>query len=210
MTRREILGFALAGVPASATISCGKKSARMETAPSEYKVRLQTTKGDVVILVHRNWSPLGADHFYELVKMRFYNNNAFFRALKSFVVQWGINGDPNVNKSWSTITIKDDPPKVSNKTGTVVFAKTGEPDSRTTQVFVNLRDNSDTLDPQGFTPFGEVIQGLDIISSVYMGYGDFPPAGEGPNPAAMADIGNDYLEEHFPKLDYVKKAAVMP
>lgn len=210
MTRRRVLTYSFSSALAALTISCGKKSAKMATAPPEYKVRLQTTKGEVVILVHRNWSPLGADHFYELVKMGFYNNNAFFRALKGFVVQWGINGDPNVNKSWSQITIKDDPPKVSNKTGTVVFAKTGEPDSRTTQVFVNLRDNSDTLDPQGFTPFGEVIQGLDVISSVYMGYGDAPPSGEGPNQAAIADIGAPYLEEHFPKLDYVRKAALMP
>jgi peptidyl-prolyl cis-trans isomerase A (cyclophilin A) len=170
---------------------------------------MQTTKGDVVILVHRDWSPIGADHFYELTKMGFYNNNAFFRALKGFVVQWGINGDPQVNKSWSEISIPDDPPKVSNKTGTVVFAKTGEPNSRTTQVFVNLADNSGSLDPQGFTPFGEVIQGLDNLMHVYMEYGDIPPNGSGPNPAAIADIGNPYLEEHFPKLDYIKKAQII-
>jgi len=193
-------------------ISCSKpakKSTATEPSPAQYKVKLQTTKGDIVILVHRDWSPIGADHFYELVKMGYYNNNAFFRALKGFVVQWGMNGDPAVNKSWSEITIKDDPPKVSNKTGSVTFAKTGEPNSRTTQLFINIADNSGTLDSQGFTPFGEVIQGLDLVMTLYNGYGEGAPQGEGPSQAAIADIGNGYLEEHFPKLDYVKKATIV-
>ncbi len=116
-----------------------RKSAEMSRGPDQYKVRLQTTKGDVVILVHRDWSPLGADHFYELTKMGFYNDNYIFRALKGFIVQWGMNGDPKLNKDWSEIPIRDDPPKVSNKTGTVVFAMAG-PNSRTTQVFINLGD----------------------------------------------------------------------
>ena len=182
----------------------------MGPGPAQYKVRLQTTKGNVVILVHRDWSPLGADHFYELTKMDFYDKNAFFRALRGFVVQWGINGDPQVNRSWSEISIKDDPPKVPNKIGTVVFAKTSEPDSRTTQVFINLGDNSSSLDPQGFTPFGEVIQGMDNVMKIYTDYGEISPNGTGPSPAAIADIGNPYLEEHFPKLDYIKTARVIP
>lgn len=211
MTRRHLI-FCLAGCAASlVSLSCGsKKTAQMGPSPAQYKVRLQTTRGDVVILVHRDWSPLGADHFYELTQMRFYDNNAFFRALRGFVVQWGINGDPQVNKSWSEITIKDDPPKVSNKIGTVVFAKTGEPNSRTTQLFINLGDNSAALDPQGFTPFGEVIQGMENVMKIYADYGEIAPSGTGPNPAAIADIGNPYLEEHFPKLDYVKTARVIP
>ncbi len=193
------------------SMSCGgKKSAEMAPAPAQYKVLLQTTKGDVVILVHRDWSPLGADHFYELTKMGFYNDNAFFRALRGFVVQWGINGDPKVNKDWSVITIRDDPPKVSNKIGTVVFAKTSEPNSRATQVFINLGDNSASLDSQGFTPFGEVIQGMDRVMSIYTEYGEGSPNGSGPSQAAIADIGNPYLEEHFPKLDYVKTAKIVP
>jgi peptidyl-prolyl cis-trans isomerase A (cyclophilin A) len=189
--------------------SCGgKKSAQMETAPAQYKVRMVTTKGDVVILVHRDWSPIGADHFYELTKMHFYDGNRFFRCLPGFVVQWGINGDPDVNKTWREIAIRDDPPKINNKAGTVVFASAG-PNSRTTQIFVNLTDNSAALDTQGFTPFGEVIQGMDDIANVYMGYGEGPPSGAGPNQAAIADIGNPYLEEHFPKLDYIKTARIV-
>jgi peptidyl-prolyl cis-trans isomerase A (cyclophilin A) len=201
-----LLGALLAGS------SCGgsKKSARMERAPDQFKVQMQTTKGDVVILVHRDWSPIGADHFYELAQMHFYDQNAFFRALRGFVVQWGINGDPQVNKRWSEITIRDDPPKVSNKVGTLVFAKRGEPDSRSTQLFINLADNSASLDSQGFTPFGEVIQGMDNVMKINTEYGEMAPGGTGPNPAAIADIGNPYLEEHFPRLDYIRKTRVVP
>jgi peptidyl-prolyl cis-trans isomerase A (cyclophilin A) len=202
VTRRELCLSALAG--AAAGVGCQSKKASLESkpAPAEYKVRIRTTKGDVVVLVHRDWSPIGADHFYELTQMGFYNNAAFFRTVPGFIVQWGINEDPKVNKSWSEITIKDDPPKVSNKVGTVVFAKTGEPNSRSTQLFINLGDNSGSLDSQGFTPFGEVIQGMENVMHLEMKYG------EQPSQAAIADIGNPYLEEHFPQLDYVKKAVV--
>ena len=188
----------------SLSCSSNKQTAKSEAAPAELKARLQTSKGDVIILVHRDWSPIGADHFYELTKMGFYNDNAFFRTVPGFIVQWGINGDPKVNGDWSKITINDDPPKVSNKVGTVVFAKTGEPNSRSTQLFINLGDNSASLDSQGFTPFGEVIQGMDNVMKINMEYG------EQPSQAAIADIGNPYLEEHFPRLDSVKKTAILP
>lgn len=210
ISRRQSLALLAAS---AGLVSCSKPAKKLainEHSPDQYKVKLQTTKGDVVILVHRDWSPLGADHFYELVKMGYYDNNAFFRALKGFIVQWGMNGDPAVNKSWSAIPIKDDPPKVSNKTGSVTFAKTGEPDSRTTQVFINIGDNSGSLDAQGFTPFAEVIQGLDIVMALYSGYGEGAPQGGGPSQAVIADLGNSYLEEHFPKLDYLKKASIVP
>jgi peptidyl-prolyl cis-trans isomerase A (cyclophilin A) len=208
MNRRTFLGSAAA--PLLALSACAKKSVAESPAPAIYRVALTTTKGDVVILVHRDWSPIGADHFYRLVKAGFYDNNAFFRALPGFVVQWGINGDPKVNQQWSDVSIKDDPPKVSNKIGTVVFAKTGAPDSRTTQVFVNLGDNSSSLDPQDFTPFGEIIQGMENIQAVYMGYGDGPPSGNGPDQSEIEQRGNAYLQEGFPKLDYIKTARIVP
>lgn len=191
--------------------SCSTRQAKKEEepAPAQFKTKLQTTKGNVVILVHRDWAPNGADRFYDLVKRGYYNDNYVFRALKGFVVQWGMNGDPATNKRWRDITMKDDPGKVSNKVGTVTFASAG-PDSRTTQLFVNLGDNSGTLDSQGFTPFGEVIQGMENVMNLYTGYGDGPPGGSGPDQAAIADIGNPYLEEHFPKLDVIKKAQVVP
>jgi peptidyl-prolyl cis-trans isomerase A (cyclophilin A) len=207
MSRRPALSIVL--VVALMSLSCGKKSAP-ESAPAQYKVLLQTTKGDVVILVHRDWSPIGADHFYELTKAGFYNNNAVFRALPGFVMQWGINGDPQVSKRWSEATISDDPPKVPNKTGSIVFAKTGQPDSRTTQVFINVGNNSASLDPQGFTPFGEVIQGMDNVMNFYTGYGEGQPNGAGPSQATIEEAGNSYLAQHFPKLDYIKTARVVP
>jgi len=212
MSRRHAIAGGLLLAAVFVASSCGgkQKSATMERAPDQFKVQMQTTKGDVVILVHRDWSPIGADHFYELTQLHFYDQNAFFRALKGFVVQWGISGDPQLNKTWSEITIKDDPPKVSNQVGTVVFAKRGDPDSRSTQLFINLGDNSASLDSQGFTPFGEVVQGMDNVMKINTEYGEMAPNGSGPNPAAIADIGNPYLEEHFPKLDYIKKARVIP
>lgn len=209
MNRRTFSSLLLA--PALALLTaCARKPAADPPAPATYRVLLQTTKGDVVILVHRDWSPIGADHFYRLVQAGFYNDNAFFRALPNFVVQWGINGNPKINQQWSAISIKDDPPKVSNKIGTVVFAKTGEPDSRTTQVFINLRDNSASLDPQGFTPFGEIVQGMENIEQIYMGYGDGPPHGQGPDQEAISQNGNAYLRQNYPKLDYIKSATIIP
>lgn len=208
MIRNRILALAFAAGLAVMSLSCGGKK-EMEAAPAQYKVQLETTKGPVVILVHRDWSPIGADHFYELVKAGFYNNNAIFRALPGFVMQWGINGDPSVTNKWRE-TIKDDPPKVSNKIGTIVFAKTGQPDSRTTQVFINLGDNSAALDAQGFTPFGEVIQGMDNVMKFYSGYGEGQPQGEGPSQGSIEQIGNEYLKQHYPKLDYIETARIVP
>lgn len=202
MTRRDLCVAALAGAVAGVGCQHGKGKSETAPSPAEYKVRLQTTKGDVVVLVHRDWSPLAADHFYELVQTGFYNDTAFFRSVPGFIVQWGMNGDPKLNKEWSEATIQDDPPKVSNKVGTVVFAKTGEPNSRSTQLFINLGDNSGSLDAQGFTPFGEVIQGMENVMHLETKYG------EQPNQQSIADSGNAYLKEQFPQLDYVKKAVL--
>jgi len=215
MTRREALLSVLAVASVLVPAACGttpKSPVRRPVqAPAEYKVLLQTTKGDVVILVHREWSPLGADHFYTLVKAGYYNNNAFFRAIKNFVVQFGMNGDPAVTSRWNGHPIKDDPsPKVPNKTGSVVFAKTSTPDSRTTHIFINIADNSETLDSAGFTPFGEVILGLENVMNLYTDYGDAPPNGAGPDQEALSTGGNAYLKEHFPKLDYIVKASIVP
>ncbi|MGH9618821.1 MAG: peptidylprolyl isomerase [Bryobacteraceae bacterium] len=205
MKRRAFLASALA----LATGCSRKNTVETGAAPAAYRVQLKTTKGSVILLVHRDWSPRGADHFYELTKAGFYNGDAFFRVVPGFVVQWGVNADPKVNQRWSEISIQDDPPKVSNKAGTIVFAKLRQPDSRTTQVFINLRDNSALLDPQGFTPFGEVVQGMDVIQHLYAGYGDGPPSGNGPNQHQIAAEGNQYLKENFPKLDYIETASVL-
>jgi peptidyl-prolyl cis-trans isomerase A (cyclophilin A) len=188
-------------------VACGTKKKEVGPAPANFRVQFGTTKGNFVVLVNRDWSPRGADRFYELVKMHFYDGNYFFRVVPSFVVQWGINGDPSVAKSWDSLTIKDDPPKESNKAGTITFATSGS-DSRTTQVFINLNNNG-MLDSQGFSPFGEVAEGMSVVQNLYAGYGDGPPQGRGPDQKAITDIGNAYLEEHFPRLDHITKTQII-
>lgn len=204
---RRVFVSALVALAMVALSGCRKQetgTSEARPSPAQYKVRMQTTKGDIVVLVHRDWAPNGADHFYELVNRRFFDANRFFRCVPKFIVQWGINGDPDVNGRWANITIKDDPPKVSNKVGTVVFAATGEPNSRSTQLFFNLGDNSKSLDSQNFTPFGEVIQGMENVMNINMEYAEQPQQG------AIAQIGTSYLEEHFPRLDYIKTARIVP
>jgi peptidyl-prolyl cis-trans isomerase A (cyclophilin A) len=140
----------------------------------------------------------------------YYDNNAFFRAIKGFVVQFGMNGDPKVTARWNNVPIKDDPPnKTPNKAGTVTFAQTSAPNSRTTHIFININNNAEALDPMNFTPFGEVISGMENVNNLYMGYGDGPPAGSGPDQEALTHGGNAYLQKAFPSLDYIKKATVI-
>jgi peptidyl-prolyl cis-trans isomerase A (cyclophilin A) len=157
--------------------------------------------------VHRDWAPLGADHFYQLVKSGFYDGDRFFRIARGFVVQFGINGDPNTNALWSTGLLPDDPVKHHNAKGTVTYAKPG-PNARTTQLFINLKDNRGNLDSQGFAPIGQVVDGMPVVESLYAFYGEIPPAGQGPDPNKIEQQGNEYLEAHFPRLDFIKKAIV--
>ena len=204
--RRALLGaIPLALIPL--LFSCSHKPKTVGPAPEQFRAQFTTTKGNFVILVHRDWAPIGADRFYELMKMHFYDQNYFFRVLPNFIVQWGINGDPKVAQDWSALDIKDDPFKVSNRRGTVTYATAGA-NTRTTQVFINLNDNS-SLDAQGFTPFGEVSEGMNVVESLFSGYGEGAPGGSGPDQNAIKDIGNAYLEEHFPQLDYIKKTSIL-
>ena len=185
-----------------------KPAAVAEHAPEVYRVNLDTTKGAVIIEVTRNWAPLGADRFYELVKSGFFDGARFFRVVRNFVVQFGISGDPKVTERWNNTEFPDDPVKESNVKGTITFATRG-PATRTTQVFINLRDNA-MLDTQGFAPFGKVVSGMDAVEDFYKAYGDMPPSGEGPDPQRIQREGNQYLESHFPRLDYIKKATIAP
>lgn len=171
------------------------------TAPAEYKVKFDTSRGVFVVDVHRDWAPLGADRFYELVKSGFYDDARFFRNVPGFMVQWGLNKDPKMTAEWREKQIPDDPVKQSNLAGFVTFAKTGQPNSRTTQVFVNFADNA-RLDAMGFAPFGKVTQGMDVVAGLYSGYGEEPQQG------LIQSEGNAYLERDFPRLDYVKTARV--
>ena len=183
------------------------KAAIPEKAPDVFKVDFDTSKGSVVVEVHRDWAPIGVDHFYTLVKLGFYDGDRFFRYVRGFIVQFGINGDPKVNQTWANTSLRDDPVTHHNVRGTIVYATAG-PDTRTTQLFINLANNSSVLDPQGFEPFGLVVTGMDVVDHLYSGYGDMPPRGEGPDSRLIETQGNDYLLNHFPRLDYIKKATV--
>lgn len=173
-------------------------------APEQFKVRLETSKGPIVIQLHREWAPNGVDRFFQLVEEGYYDNVRFFRVVPGFVVQFGMHGDPATNAKWTSQPLIDDPVRQSNKRGTVTFAKTGAPNSRTTQLFVNLQDNA-MLDPQGFAPIGEVVEGMSVIDRFYSGYGDQPTGRQG----EIAAEGNAYLSRTFPKLDFVKTAKVV-
>jgi peptidyl-prolyl cis-trans isomerase A (cyclophilin A) len=184
-------------------------AALTDKAPDTYKVKFDTSKGPLVIEVHRTWAPVGADRFYNLVKNGFYDDTRFFRVLDGFMAQIGINGNPSVQSNWRTATIQDDPVKESNKRGFVTFAKSGAPNSRSTQIFINYRDNTN-LDRQGFAPFGQVTSGMDVVDKLYSGYGEGAPSGRGPEQGKIQSEGNAYLVKDFPKLDYVKKATIEP
>ena len=173
-----------------------------EKAPETYKVRLDTSAGPVVIQVTRAWAPLGADRFYNLTKNGFYDGARFFRVLSGFMAQVGMNGDPAIQKIWGRANFNDDPVKQSNKRGFVTFAKTGAPNSRSTQFYINYGDNS-TLDPQGFAPFGQVISGMEAVDKLYT-YGK----SNVPDQSMISAEGNAYLQRDYPKLDFIKKATI--
>jgi cyclophilin family peptidyl-prolyl cis-trans isomerase len=178
-------------------------------APNEFKVRLDTSKGVIVIAVHREWAPNGADRFYELVTNGYYDEARFFRIRKGTWAQFGIAADPKVAQTWRTKTIPDDPWKsVSNTRGTVAFAFK-DPNGRTTQVFINLKDNSATHDREPFIVFGEVIEGMNVADSLYAEYGE--SAGGGIRAGKQDPVfegGNEYLKKNFPLLDYISRACV--
>src|ERR1700733_4706386 len=172
-------------------------------APDVFKVQFTTTKGDVVLEVHRDWAPLGADRFYNLVKNGFFTNTAFFRVVPGFMVQFGLAANPAVNKAWETANLKDDPVKQSNKRGMLTFAKTSLPNSRSTQLYINFGDNAG-LDPQGFAPIGSVVEGMEIVDKIYAGYG------ERPDQQRITEEGDAYIAKNFPMIDKIKLAKVLP
>jgi peptidyl-prolyl cis-trans isomerase A (cyclophilin A) len=169
-------------------------------APDVYEVTFATTKGDFVVQVTRAWAPIGADRFYNLVKHGFYNSAGFFRIVPGFVVQFGLGADPAVNKAMKDANIKDDPVTQSNKVGYLTFATAG-PNTRTTQIFINLGNNS-RLDSMGFAPFGQVTSGMEVVQGLYSGYGESPDQGK------ITNEGKAYIDKNFPKLDTIKTATV--
>ena len=181
-------------------------AALTEQAPATFNANFDTSKGLFVVTVHRDWAPNGADRFYNLVKSGFYDDVRFFRVIDGFMAQFGIHGTPAVASAWRSANIKDDPVKQSNKRGFVVFATAG-PNTRTTQLFINFGDNA-ALDKSGFSPFGEVTKGMDVVDKIYNGYGEGAPRGKGPDQGRVQSEGNAYLAKDFPKLDYVKTATI--
>jgi peptidyl-prolyl cis-trans isomerase A (cyclophilin A) len=179
-----------------------------QTPPDTFHVRFETSRGEFVVQVIREWAPAGALQFYNLVRNGFYNDARFFRVLPGFVVQFGMSGVPEIQKAWDELPLRDDPVANSNTRGTITFAATPEPNSRTTQVFINLADNAQ-LDGMGFSPFGRVVQGLEIVETFHSGYGEMAPMGPGPLPDCIATSGNAYLNQQFPQLDYITRATVL-
>ena len=174
------------------------------TAPAEFKVKFTTSKGDFTMLVLREWSPRGADRFYCLVKNGYYDEIRFFRVVSGFMAQFGIHGDPEVNKVWRERSIEDDPVVQSNTRGMVTFAKKNSPNTRTTQIFINYDDKNSRLDGMKFSPFAKVIEGMDVVDKLYSGYGE-----RGPDQMRFQAEGNAYADAEFKELDHVKTARIV-
>jgi len=204
-----VSGLLFVALALGSSVNAGKEAlmdpAKLtEQAPATFDVKFETSEGSFVVSVTRESSPIGADRFYNLAKNGFFDDVRFFRVVPGFVVQFGMSGNPAITKLWQTARIKDDPVKGSNTKGTLTFATSG-PDSRTTQVFINLKDNA-RLDGMGFSPFGSVTEGMSVVEKIYSGYGD-PP--KGPQQPRITAEGNAYLDKEFPELDRLIKATVV-
>ena len=176
-------------------------------APETFKAQFDTTKGKFTVEVIRSLAPNGADRFYNLVRSGYFTDVAFFRVIPGFMCQFGIHGDPAVSAKWREANIADDPVKGSNTRGAITFATAG-PNTRTTQMFINFGNNIG-LDGQGFSPFGKVIEGMDVVDKINSEYGEGAPNGNGPNQGRVQLEGNAYLKKDFPNLDYIKTATIV-
>ncbi len=192
----------------AAQIDLAAVSANLQgRAPDVFRARFETSKGDFVVEVTRAWSPAGADRFYNLVSHGYLDGVRFFRVIEGFMAQFGINGDPALAALLREENIQDDPVAESNTRGKMTFAKTGQPNSRSTQIFINLVPNTN-LDDLGFSPFGEIVEGMEVVDQLYSGYGEGAPQGTGPNQGRVQAEGNAYLNAEFPNLDYVERASI--
>jgi len=219
MTPKTILARATAALLLALTLACGGESDGAGEAmpdnpllhpqapelnvqaPESYRARFETSDGDFVVQVRRAWAPTGADRFYNLVANGYYDGARFFRVINGFMAQFGMNADPLVTAQWRVATLRDDPVVESNTRGRVTFAMTSQPNSRTTQVFINFGNNAN-LDGMGFAPFGEIVEGMEVVDGFYAGYGESPDQGQ------IQGRGNEYLESTFPELDHVVRATI--
>ncbi len=215
MRRRVFVVTALAIVSAAAAPERGAAaqvaeskladpSQLTEQAPEVYRTGFDTSRGTFVIEVRREWAPLAADRFYNLVKNGFYDDTRFFRVLDGFMVQFGLNGDPGVQRPWQSANLRDEPVRQSNTRGFVSFTRESTPHSRYTMIFINYRDNSD-LDADGFAPFGQVVAGMDVVDTLYSGYG----RQNVPDQRRIIREGNAYLASEYPQLDVIRTATIL-
>jgi len=193
---------------AEATIDLTDPAQLTAKAPATFKVRFETTKGGFTVEATRALAPNGADRFYNLVRAGYFKDLAFFRVIPGFMCQFGIHGDPKVAAAWRTAQIPDDPVRASNTRGAITFATAG-PNTRTTQLFINFGDNAN-LDGMGFSPFGKVISGMDVVDKINGEYGEGAPRGRGPDQQRVQREGNAYLKKDFPKLDYIQSVSILP
>jgi len=175
--------------------------------PDVFRVKFTTTQGDFVVEATRSWAPRGVDRFHELVNMRYFDDNRFFRVVPGFVAQFGVHKDYDIHDRWRKYFMLDDPPKEKNLRGTLAFAQS-DPNTRATEIFINLADNA-ALDAQSFVPFAKVISGMDVVDKFYSGYGELMPDGKYIDPNRVENGTNAYLEPHFPKLDYIRRAVFL-
>lgn len=175
-----------------------------EQGPDVWRARFQTTQGNFMVEVHREWAPIGADRFYNLVNNGYFDGMKFFRVVAGFMAQFGIHGDPAISMRWLEATLQDEPVTQSNTRGRITYAKSGAPNSRSVQLFINYGNNA-ALDRQGFAPFGEVIEGMDVVDSLYSGYGNATTSRQG----EIAMQGDAFLDANFPELDSIVTAAIV-
>ncbi len=195
-------------LPANVDPALADPKLAQKQAPATFRVKLETTKGDIIVAIERAAAPHGADRFFNLVSVGYFDDTAFFRVMTGFVAQFGMHGNTKINGIWREANIPDDKRVLSNVRGTLVFAQTGEPESRATQLFFNLKSNPD-LDKQGFAPLGKIVSGIKVLDALFDGYGEGYPRGEGPSQRSIISMGNDYLRRNFPKLDYVRRARIV-
>lgn len=217
--RLALLAIATLGVASCMPWPFGCRQERPDpgvAVPDSFRVAFETSRGRFDVMARKNWAPIGVDRFYTLIKSRYYDETRFFRVVRNFVAQFGLSGDPKLNDAWRVRCIADEPVKHTNARGTIAYAR-GGPGTRSVQLFINLRDNPrlDTLSGFGFPPIAEVVSGMDVVDSLYSGYGEAAPRSgpqpgrEGPSQDSIARQGNAYLARGWPKLDYIKTARIV-
>lgn len=210
MRNRWLLVCALALAGCSEAPAPRKKAEAVKPPPMPdvYRVKLETNRGDIIVEVKKEWAPRAAERFYELVNVGYYNEARFYRVIRNYVAQFGIHRDPKQGELWRELRFPDEAVKLGNKKGTLSFAQSG-PNTRNVQVFINLKDNA-PLDKQGFPAFGRIVEGMDAAEKLNFVYGELQPKGGGPDGIKAEMQGNRYFELQYPRLDYIRKAAVLP